>query len=253
MLVDKNHKDFVKLMSVFFISLFLTFIFFYPKFEFEKKEDLKFLGKLSTEETKILILETLEEGDIILNKPTSFSASYMLNKEEEVISNPFFFFLYYNLFDKIFIRSMGEDGYWHVNIYKGNNTLNSLFLLGVKEDKINNLFIENNYLKILRINTTGENKIKAIERANYYLKNKELYYSLKNGLIIVFAKSIGLNHVFFLEKEKLVCSSYIALLYEGITFNEKKDYTYITPVDIENSKLTKTVVVTKKEGVYYEK
>ncbi|MBU2634277.1 MAG: hypothetical protein KJ674_03455 [Nanoarchaeota archaeon] len=251
-MIGKEPTNFMKLLFLLFITLLLTFIFFYPKFEFEE-EELTFLGPLSTEETKNLILDNLEEGDIILNRPQSFSSYYMQNKQQKLFKNIFFFFSYYNLFDKIFIRSMGEEGYWHIYIYKGNNTIHSLSLLGVEEGKIDNDFVENNYLKILKVNTTKENKIKAIERSNYYFESQEIYYSLKNGLIIVFAKSTGANYIFHLDKQKLVCSSYIALLYKDISFNLKKDYTYITPTDIENSDVVDTIIITKKEGVYYER
>ena len=256
MIIDKKHKSFVKLISLLFITLLLIFIFFYPKFDFNKKENLEFLGNLSKEETKTLILNNLEEGDIVLGKPTSFNyyhTYYMEKNKERGTSNIFFFIFYYNLFNNLFIRSMGEDGYWHAYIYVGNNTFNSLFLLGVEEDKINDILLEGNYLKILRVNTTRENKLNAIKNAESHLRQQDIYYSLKNGLIIVFAKSTGLNHIFSLDKQKLVCSSYIALLYKDISFNLKKDYTYITPVDIEDSNIVKTILITKKEGVYYAK
>ncbi|MFH1209936.1 MAG: hypothetical protein V1663_04060 [archaeon] len=252
MIIEKEDRNFLILISIFILTLLLTFIFFYPKFDIEK-EDIVYKGNLSIQDTKDLILNNIQEGDIVLNKPKSFSSyyNYIETREDLLLKNQIFFFFYYNLFDNILIKSMGNEGYWHTNLYIGNGTLNSLFILGIEQDNIDESFIKGNYIKILRVNTPKEIKSKAIKSADQHLRSQDIYYSLKNGLIIVFARSINLNYIFDIEDKQLVCSSYTALLYKDISFNQKKHYTYITPADIEDSNIVKIILVTKDDGVYY--
>jgi hypothetical protein len=240
MIIEKEDRNFLILISIFVLTLLLTFIFFYPKFE-PNKENIVYKGNFSIQDTKDLVLNSVQEGDIILNKPKSFLSyySYLEKNDNSLLKNQIFFFFYYNLFDNILIKSMGNDGYWHTNVYVGNGTLNSLYLLGIEEKDIDKAFINGNYIKILRVNTSEEVKLRAIKSANQHLKSQDLYYSLKNGLIIAFTRSIGLDYIFDLENNKLVCSSYTALLYKDISFNQKKHYTYITPADIEDSSIVK--------------
>jgi len=253
MIIEKEDRNFLILISIFVLTLFLTFIFFYPKFDIEKENNLEFTSNISIDEEKNIILKNIKEGDLILSKPSSLPPyySYLGNKNKDKFNNIFFFFFYYNLFDKILIRSMGEHGYWHVSIYTGNSTLNSLSIVGVEQEKLNELFMQGHYLKILRISTKDEIKLKAIQNANNHLKRQDIYYSLKNGLFVVFAYSLNLNYISRLDENRLVCSSYIALLYRDISFNPKKHYDYITPNDIEDSDLVRVILITEKEGLYY--
>jgi len=250
----KKTSHFILAIAFLFLILLLNFIFFYPKFGVETNsyETLNYLGEKNTEEIKEILSNTLEPGDIIADKPLSFRKSYgnALKNREGPIRNIFLFTFYYNLFDKVFVTSMGEDGYWHVYIYLGNGTLNSLDEDGSSEDFIDDYFIENGDFEIYKIKTLEENKQKAIKRAIIHEQKKDVPYSLKNGVLIVFSKSTGIFPFQKLEENKFVCSSYLASIYKEISFNPNKHFTYISPADIKYSGLTETVFVKNENGVY---
>ena len=62
-------------LSIFLLCLLLTFIFFTPK-QLNEKENLVLVEDLTLEEMKNLSLNLIEEGDLILTKPKSFSDDY---------------------------------------------------------------------------------------------------------------------------------------------------------------------------------
>jgi len=249
---NKKSSWFIILISLFLLVLFLDFIFFYPKFgESIDEENLRYLGYKSINETKKILIGALKPGDIVAEKPSSFIGSYQYALEKGgVLTNFFFFIFYYNLFDKIFINSMGEDGYWHVYIYLGNGTLNSLDFTGVENRQIDENFLKSGYYKLLRVNAEEEFKQKAIQKAVLHERNKDISYSLKNGVIVVFSKSTGIFPFAELDEDSLVCSSYQALIYNDISFTPGKQFTYISPEDIDESELTETVFIKNKKGVY---
>ncbi|MBL7147509.1 MAG: hypothetical protein ISS82_01655 [Nanoarchaeota archaeon] len=250
---NKKISHFIVLISFLILILLLDFIFFYPKFgETPEYENLRYVGYKNITETETLFFNNLKPGDIVAYRPVSFleSYSYILEKEESGLKNIFVFFFYYNLFDKVLANSMGEDGYWHVYIYMGNKTLNSLDFSGSSTEIMDHNFFKTKYLKILRVNTKQEYKKEAIKQAEIHKNIQDISYSLKNGLIVVFARSTGIIPSFRIEEDKLVCSSYIALLYKDITFNPYKNFNYISPADIEDSKLTETILLKNERGIY---
>ena len=163
--------------------------------------------------------------------------------------NGFSNLFFYNLFDKILISSMG-DTYWHTGIYIGDGIIDSLYLRNIEETFDNT--IEHKYFKVLGVKTSDKNKYLAMERAKEHYRNQDVYYSLKNGLIIVFLESTGANWNLDIREDELVCSSYVALLYREINFDDKP-FTYITPVNIEFSDLTETKFLVNETGFYMKK
>lgn len=249
---NKKTTIFILVIALLFFVLFLDFLFFYPKFGSPPEyTNLRSLGQKDITETETLFFNNLEPGDIVADRPISFIDSYKSTLEEgSILTNIFIFFFYYNLFDKVFVNSMGEDGYWHVYIYTGNKTLNSLDFKGVNDKTIDSEFFETKYLEILKVNTEKKYKEEAVKQAKMHLQNKDISYSLKNGVIVVFTGSTGLIPFDNLEENKLVCSSYLALVYKEISFNPYKHFIYISPADIDNSELTETVFLKNEKGVY---
>ena len=232
-------------ISILILCIFLTFIIFHPK-KINENETLVFIGDLTNNEIKEKTLGLIEPGDILLTKPKSLYDSYEYNKKaykKTRISN----FFFYNMFDKILISSIG-DTYWHVAVYIGNNTMNSLYLDN-RNEMINEDFIKHKYFKVLNVKTNEENKKLAIERANEHFKKQDIYYSLKNGLIIISVESAKLDKRYNLKENELVCSSYIALLYKEVNFDNKL-FTHITPVDIEFSDKTEVKFLVNETGFY---
>lgn len=233
-------------LSILFLCLFLTFLFFTPK-QINETENLKLIEGLTQEQILDLTLKLIEEGDIILTKPKSLFDSYEYDRKKDLKPNRITNFFFYNLFDKILINSMG-DTYWHIAIYVGNGTMNSLYL-DTREELIDEDFLEHRYFKVLNVKTSKTNKKLAIERANEHLKNQDIYYSLKNGLLITFLESIGSNRKLNIKEDELICSTYIASIYKEVIF-EDKEFTQITPVDIEFSDKVETKFLVNKTGFY---
>jgi len=234
-------------LSILFLCLFLTFLFFSPK-QLNETENLIFIENLTQKQIQNLTLNLIEEGDIILIKPKSFADSYAYDKKTgRGIKDKIPAFFWHNFYDKIIISSMG-DTYWHTGIYIGNGTINSLSL-DIHEDKLNEIFFKYKYFKVLNVKTSEINKKLAIERANKHLKNQDIYYSLRNGLLIVYLESIGSNKKYNIKKDELVCSSYIALIYKEVIFDDKP-FTHITPINIEFSDKTKIKFLINETGFY---
>jgi|SRR3989344_1636186 len=232
-------------ISILILCIFLAFIIFHPK-KINENEYLIFIGGLTNEEILEKTLGLMEPGDILLTKPKSLYDSYEYNKKaykKKRISN----FFFYNMFDKILISSIG-DTYWHVAVYIGNNTMNSLYLDN-RNEIINEDFIQHKYFKVLNVKTSEENKNLAVERADEHFKKQDIYYSLKNGLIIVSIESANLNRRYNLKENELVCSSYVALIYKEVNF-DNKPFTHITPVDIEFSDKTEVKFLVNETGFY---
>jgi len=224
------------------LCIFLTFLFFSPK-QISETEDLIYVGNLNQGQMKDLALSLIEEGDLVLTKPKSLFDNHEYDRKIEGKPNKFTNFFFYNLFDKILINSMG-DTYWHVAIYVGDDTINSLYL-ETREELIDEIFLEHKYFKVLSVETSEINKKLAIERANEHLKNQDIYYSLKNGLLISFLESTGWKKEFDIKKDELVCSSYIASIYEEVSFHDRIP-THITPVALEFSDKTNQKSLPKK-------
>lgn len=233
-------------ISILILCIFLTFIIFHPK-KINDNENFVFIRDLTNEEILEKTLGLIEPGDIILTKPKSLYDSYEYNKKTKYSRTRISNFFFYNLFDKILISSIG-DTYWHVAIYTGNNTINSLYLDN-RNEIINENFIRHKYFKVLNVKTPEENKNLAIERADEHFKKQDIYYSLKNGLIIVSVESAKLDKRYSLKENELVCSSYIALLYKEVNF-DNKPFTHITPVDIEFSDKTEVKFLVNETGFY---
>lgn len=252
MFFNKKTSKFIIMITFLVLIFFLNFLFFYPKFgDVSESINLNYLGEKNIEETEKIFFEEIQPGDIVAHRPVSFLNYYSYMLEDDTILNNFFiFFIYYNLFDKILINSMGESGYWHVYIYLGDQTLNSLDEGGVTNLEINSNFFRTKYLKILRVDTKEENIQKAIERAILHEQKKDISYSLKSGIIISFAKSTGIIPTQKLYEDKMVCSSYQALIFEEVTFNPTKHLTYISPEDLDNSKLTSPVFLKNEKGIF---
>jgi len=236
-------------ISILFLCILLTFSFFTPK-KASDSENMVFIGKLDDKEIKEKTLSLIKPGDVILTKPKSLYDYYQYNKKVKGYSrNGFSNLFFYNLFDKILISSMG-DTYWHTGIYIGDGIIDSLYLRNIEETFDNT--IEHKYFKVLGVKTSDKNKYLAMERAKEHYRNQDVYYSLKNGLIIVFLESTGANWNLDIREDELVCSSYVALLYREINFDDKP-FTYITPVNIEFSDLTETKFLVNETGFYMKK
>ena len=235
-------------ISILLLCIFLTFIFFTPKKVFEK-EDLVFVTS-DKEEILNLTLSMMEEGDLILMRPKSISLGYeydYLNKRQ---FNKFAHFIWYNLFDKIIITSMG-DSYWHSGIYVGNKKMNSLYKK-IYEESLNENFVEYQNFKVLGVKTSKENKKLAIKRANEHLLKQDVYFSVKNGLLIVYLESVNSKKVYSLKENEVVCSSYNALLYKEVLF-DKKPPTHLTPVALEFSENTELKFLVNGTGMFVKK
>lgn len=241
-------EDFLFYMgiSILILCIFLTFLFFSPK-DINEEENLILIEDLTLKEIQNLTLNLIEEGDILLTKPKSLFDSYEYSRKTNKKPNRFTNFFFYNLFDKIIINSMG-DTYWHVTIYVGNGNIHSLYL-DTREELINENFLKHKYFKVLSVKTQEVNKKLALERANKHLKNQDIYYSLRNGLLIAYLESMESNKKYNIKKDELVCSSYIASIYKEINFADKP-FTHIAPVDIEFSDKTETKFLINETGFY---
>tara|TARA_Y100000034_G_scaffold47494_1_gene58488 strand:+ start:110 stop:865 length:756 start_codon:yes stop_codon:yes gene_type:complete len=237
-------------ISLLIICILLTFVFFSPK-KITETDDFILRENLTPTQIQELTLDLIEEGDIIAIKPKSFSDSYQYDqKNDDAFGNPFTSIFLYNLFDKLLISSMG-DTYWHVGIYIGNGTINSLSL-DVRKDKIDETFIEHKYFKVLKVRTSKENKKLAMERAEQHFNYQDVYYSLKNGLLVVYLESIGSKKVYDMRENELVCSGYIASLYREVSFTDKP-FTHVSPVALEFSDKTDTKFLVNEEGFFVKK
>lgn len=235
-------------ITILFLCIFLIFLFFGPK-ELNGNENLVFVENLTLEQTQEKTLSLMEEGDIILTKPKSLADSYLYELERKgKLANSVRNFFFYSLFDKILISSMG-DTYWHSGIYIGNETINSLSFSGINQDKLDKNFFKYKYFKVLKVKTSEDNKILAIQRANEHLKNQDVYYSPKNGLLIVFLESTSSKREFNIKENELVCSSYIGSIYKEVKFNNKP-FTHLTPVALEFSDKVETKFLVNKTGFY---
>src|SRR3989344_2510547 len=233
-------------VSILFLCIFLTFLFFTPK-KVNETENFILLENMTLKQMQDLSLNIIEEGDIVLIKPKSFADSYKYDlKRGRGINDKVTSFFWYNLFDKIIINSMG-DTYWHIGVYTNDGIINSLSL-DIHEDDINKI-IEYDYIKVLNVKTSGENKKLAIKRAEEHLKNQDIYYSLKNGLIIVFLESTNSTRIYEITDNEFVCSSYIASIYREVDFDDKP-FTHITPVDIEFSDNVETKFLINETGFF---
>ena len=236
-------------ISLLIICILLTFIFFTPK-KIMETDDFILKEGLTPEQIQELSLDLIEEGDIVATKPKSFYDDYEYDMKTGRGANYFTNFFWYNLFDKLLISSMG-DTYWHVGIYVGNGTINSLNL-DIHEDKINEDFIKHKYFKVMKVRTTKAKKQLAIGRANQHLKDQDIYYSLKNGLLIVHLESIKSKVIYNIKEDELVCSSYIASIYREINFTDKP-FTHVTPVALEFSDKVDAKFLVNKEGFFVKK
>lgn len=235
-------------ISVLLLCIILTLLLFSPK-KIQEDQNLVFIGNLTLEQTKERTLSMIEEGDIILIKPKSIKDSYLYELSiESGISNPVKNFFFYNFFDKLMISSMG-DTYWHVGIYIGNGKISSLRFSGIHENELDENFFNYKYFKVLRVETSEENKIKAIERANEHFREQDVYYSFKNGLILVYLESINSKKELSIKEDELICSSYISSLYREIDFNDEP-FTHITPINLEFSDKTETKILVNQTGFY---
>ena len=140
------------------------------------------------------------------------------------------------------------DTYWHVGIYIGNGTMNSLYLDN-KNEKINKNFIEHNYFKVLKVKASEYEKKLAMKRAKEHYEKQDIYYSLKNGLLITYAESVKSKKFLDLKENELICSSYVAYLYREINF-DNKPFTNVAPVDLEFSSVTELNFIVNKTGFY---
>jgi len=233
-------------VSVLIFSIFLTFVIFQPKKIYEN-ENLILIKNMTNSEIRERALNLMEPGDIILTKPKSLYDYYEYNKKMRHSKTRLNNFFFYNLFDKILISSLG-DTYWHVAVYLGNGTMNSLYFSN-RNEPLDEIFIQHKYFKVMDVKTSNENKILALKRAKNYYEKQDIYYSLKNGLIIVALESTNSDKKYPLKENELVCSSYVALLYKEINF-DGKPFTHITPVDIELSEYTETKFLVNKTGFY---
>src|SRR3989344_5907853 len=233
-------------MSVLVASIFLTFIIFHPK-KIDENENLILIDNLTNIEIKEKALSLMKPGDIILTKPKSIYDSYEYNKRTRNSRTRLSNFFFYNLFDKILINSIG-DTYWHVAIYLGNGTMNSLYLDN-RNEMIDETFIRHKYLKVLDVKTSENNKALALERAKEHYEKQDIYYSLKNGLLIVALESTRSDRIFNLKENELVCSGYVSLLYKGVDF-DSKPFTHVTPADIEFSENTEVKFLINRIGFY---
>ncbi|MBS3150283.1 hypothetical protein J4425_00550 [Candidatus Woesearchaeota archaeon] len=248
---EKRTRKFL-LWSLFFLFIiFLTFLFFHPKFyENENLESFQY-ENLTTEEIYNILLTKLKPGDLILNKPISYSERYFYqSNKESLLNNKIIFFIYYNLFE-LLINSMGEGDYWHVFIYTGNGNLNSLTINGVSLDVITKEFVSSNYFTVLRPNVNDGTKLKAVQRANDRYIDQDIHYSFKNGLIIVFFRGTGINIHPRMRENKLVCSSYAASLYSPINFNDR-NFRHVTPIDLIDERITRIILIKNERGFYHE-
>jgi len=235
-------------MSFLLLCIFLTFLFFGPKKIIEKEE---FVFVTSDKKEMLnLTLELIEEGDLLLSRPKSLIGGYEYDTKNRINLNQLTYFFWYNIFDKLIINSMGNT-YWHIGIYIGQEKINSLYQ-GVYEHEINENLINYKYFKVLKIKTSEENKILAIKRAKEHFKKQDVYYSNKNGLIIVYLESIGSKRIYSLKENELVCSSYIGLIYNEIKFNDKP-FTHLTPVALEFSEKVETKFLVNETGFFIKK
>lgn len=235
-------------ISILILCIFLTFLFFSPK-KLNENESLVFVGNLTLEQTQEKTLSLMEEGDLILTKPKSLTDSYLYELEKKgKLANSIKTFFWYNLFDKILISSMG-DTYWHLGIYIGNETMNSIYFSGINKDKLDKNFFKYKYFKVLKVKTSEDNKRLAIQRADEHFKNQDVYYSLKNGLLTVFLESTSSKRELNIKENELVCSSYIGSIYKEVKFNNKP-FTHLTPVALEFSDKVETKFLVNKTGFY---
>ena len=234
-------------LSILFLCLFLTFLFFTPK-QINETENLVLVENLTLKQMQNLSLSLIEEGDILLTKPKSFIDDILYdNSIGRGSNNKFTSFFWYNFFDNIIVSSMG-DTYWHSAVYIGNGKMNSL-ALDIYEDTINEDFLNHKYFKVLEVKTSNKNKKLAIKRANEHLKNQDIFYSLKNGLLAVYLEAVESTRIYNFKEDELVCSGYIALIYKEVIF-DNKPLTHITPVDIEFSDKTETKFLVNETGFY---
>ncbi|MBS3143391.1 hypothetical protein J4446_00730 [Candidatus Woesearchaeota archaeon] len=251
-LFERSSRKFLFWGLFFFLIVFLTFLFFHPKFYTEERIENLNYRLLDNEEIYRISLNELKSGDIILDKPISYGDRYIYQQQfDETINNRFIFFLYYNIFEFL-IDSMGEGNYWHSFVYVGDGRMNSLSLKGVDEENFTIYFTNSYYFIVLRPIVSEEVRNEAIEKTNIDLKNKNIKYSFRNGLLIVFSRATGINLNYKIKDDELVCSSYAASLYHSLKFNGK-DYKYATPIDLFDEDLTKIVMAKTRRGFYYGK
>ena len=67
-------------ISILLLCVLLTFIFFNPK-QISEEENLVFMNSLTPKQIQLLVLNSIEEGDLILMKPKSFSDSYIYDQK----------------------------------------------------------------------------------------------------------------------------------------------------------------------------
>ena len=147
-------------LSIFFLCLFLTFLFFTPK-QINESENLILIEDLTLKEMENLSLSLIEEGDLLLTKPKSFLDDHAYDKSIGIgFNNKFTSFFWYNFFDNLIVNSMG-DTYWHAAIYMGDGKMNSLSL-DIYEDTINENFLKHKNFKVLKVKSSDENKKLAI-------------------------------------------------------------------------------------------
>src|SRR3989344_4739874 len=226
-LFERSSRKFLFWGLFFFLIVFLTFLFFHPKFYTEERIENLNYRLLDNEEIYRISLNELKSGDIILDKPISYGDRYIYQQQfDETINNRFIFFLYYNIFEFL-IDSMGEGNYWHSFVYVGDGRMNSLSLKGVDEENFTIYFTNSYYFIVLRPIVSEEVRNEAIEKTN-----------------------INLNYK--IKDDELVCSSYAASLYHSLKFNGK-DYKYATPIDLFDEDLTKIVMAKTRRGFYYGK
>jgi hypothetical protein len=234
-------------ISILFLCIILTLFLFSPK-NINDNESLIIVPNLTYGEMMDISLGLIEEGDIILMKPKSIPDSYFYEIEREGKSSRVKNFIFYIFFDKILISSTGNR-FWHTGVYIGNGTINSLYFTGIKKTKIDEKLFEYEYLKILSVKTSDDIKKSAIKKSEEHFKNQDIYYSLKNGLLIIFLESTASKKQININENELVCSSYVAYLYNEIKFNDKP-FTHVTPIVLEISDMTETKLLFNETGFY---
>jgi len=248
---EEKSKKFLFWSLFFLFIVLLNFLLFHPKFyESDNLENLEYQD-LQTEEIYNILITDLEPGDILLDKPASYSERYSYQNDDSPLNNRFIFFTYYNLFE-LLINSMGNGDYWHASIYIGDGKLNSLGVTGVRIDEIDPEFVNAYHFTILRPRVDEEIKLTALENAEKHLEAQDINYNFRNGLIIVFFRGTGINIHPRMKADKQVCSSYLASLYSPLKF-QGNNFRYVTPVDLVDSSITKIIMVKNERGFIYEK
>jgi len=249
---EKSTKKFLFWSLFFMLMIFMTFLFFHPKFYTDDRLQNLNYENISDDDIYRIVTEKLRPGDIILDEPVSYGSRYVYQQQfENIQNNKIIFFIYYNTFE-FMIDSMGDGNYWHSFIYMGNNKMNSLAIKAVEEEMLSKHFTDNYYFIVLRPNVSDKSKDDAVNMANTNFDNQGIIYSFKNGLLIVFSRATGVTINPNIRENELVCSSYAASLYPELNFNGK-DYRHVTPIDLFDEKITEIVLAKTRRGFYYEK